>query len=85
MQTIKTKKREFCLKLVRTAGRCGQTGNVLCLVLFRRAASRTSQRLAELAHDNKKVDPWSTFRQLVHLLVLFSACSPNCSNPFTLL
>lgn len=52
--------------------------------LSRRAASRTSQGLAELAHDNKKVDSQSTFRQLVHLLVLFSASSPNFGQTLSL-
>lgn len=85
MQTVGNKEKRVCLMLTRTAGRCGQTGTVFCSVLCRRTASRTSQGLAELARDNKKVNPQSTSRELVHLLVLFFACSPICSNPFTLL
>lgn len=43
--------------LVRTAGRCGRTGTVFCSVLQWGAARRTSQGLAELVHENKKVEP----------------------------
>lgn len=50
-------RRGFCLMLVRTAGRCGRTGTVFFSVLQRGAASRTSQGLAELAHENKKMEP----------------------------
>lgn len=43
---------------------------LLCSVLQRETASRTSQGLAELPHENKKVESWSTSRQLVYLLGL---------------
>lgn len=85
MQTMGNKENRVLLHACQNCRQMwANRGCVLLSTLSRRAASRTSQGLAELAHENKKVDSQSTFRQLVHLLGLFSACSPNFGQTLSL-